>query len=306
MPCATCWAWPTSRRSTPSWRPWLVAVRWMASASWTGSRPAVGTCRPSPTSWSPGSGRSSSGGLAVPPTARKPRPSSWPRWPDASPPLTPTARWPAASASSSSCSSSGARRRPCRPRSLPRSHGASALARPTHDRRPRRDLDPLPIRRPRPMPRRGDARTRRPSHHPGRSPTQRTRHRPPRPHRSPTHPTPASTAATGSTPRSAPAPAHSGSPKPNGDEALRQLRGGWRVLVAHVSQNPANRPLIEAARPVEVSDGVVVLGFPEDQAFLRDIAERKKRMLEEAVARGHGCRLRGPLRGHQRGRPRRR
>jgi hypothetical protein len=61
------------------------------------------------------------------------------------------------------------------------------------------------------------------------------------------------------------------------------LRGGWRVLVAHVSQNPANRPLIEAARPVEVSDGVVVLGFPEDQAFLRDIAERKKRMLEDAV-----------------------
>jgi hypothetical protein len=66
-------------------------------------------------------------------------------------------------------------------------------------------------------------------------------------------------------------------------EALQQLRGGWRILVAHVSQNPANRPLIEAARPVEVSDGVVVLGFPEDQAFLRDIAERKKRVLEEAV-----------------------
>jgi DNA polymerase-3 subunit gamma/tau len=90
-------------------------------------------------------------------------------------------------------------------------------------------------------------------------------------------------AVTESTPLSAPAPVHAGSPRPNGDEALRQLRGGWRVLVAHVSQNPANRPLIEAARPVEVSDGVVVLGFPEDQAFLRDIAERKKRMLEEAV-----------------------
>jgi hypothetical protein len=71
--------------------------------------------------------------------------------------------------------------------------------------------------------------------------------------------------------------------KVSGDVALQRLRGGWRVLVAHVSQNPANRPLIEAARPVEVSDGVVVLGFPEDQAFLRDIAERKKRVLEEAV-----------------------
>jgi DNA polymerase III subunit gamma/tau len=74
-----------------------------------------------------------------------------------------------------------------------------------------------------------------------------------------------------------------GSDRPSGDEALQRLRGGWRVLVARVSQNPANRPLIEAARPLEVTDGLVVLGFPEDQAFLRDIAERKKRMLEEAV-----------------------
>jgi DNA polymerase III subunit gamma/tau len=96
-------------------------------------------------------------------------------------------------------------------------------------------------------------------------------------------PAPAPATASASTSPAAPPPVHAGSPKPNGDEALRQLRGGWRVLVAHVSQNPANRPLIEAARPVEVSDGVVVLGFPEDQAFLRDIAERKKRMLEEAV-----------------------
>jgi len=69
----------------------------------------------------------------------------------------------------------------------------------------------------------------------------------------------------------------------SGDEGLERLRGGWRVLVAQISQNPANRPLIEAARPVKVTDGVVVLGFPEDQAFLRDIAERKKRILEEAI-----------------------
>ena len=91
-------------------------------------------------------------------------------------------------------------------------------------------------------------------------------------------PTPAAAPDPGSV-----VPAPDGSLKPSGEEALQRLRGGWRVLVAHVSQNPANRPLIEAARPVEVSDGVVVLGFPEDQAFLRDIAERKKRMLEEAV-----------------------
>jgi hypothetical protein len=66
-------------------------------------------------------------------------------------------------------------------------------------------------------------------------------------------------------------------------EVLERLRQGWPQLVAHVSANPANRPLIEAARPVDVRDGFVILGFPEDQAFLRDIAERKKRILEDAV-----------------------
>ena len=31
-------------------------------------------------------------------------------------------------------------------------------------------------------------------------------------------------------------------------------------------------------------DGFLVLGFPEDQAFMRDIAERKRRILEEGIA----------------------
>jgi len=66
-------------------------------------------------------------------------------------------------------------------------------------------------------------------------------------------------------------------------DVLDRLRTGWPQLVAHVSANPANRPLIEAARPVDVRDGFVILGFPEDQSFLRDIAERKKRILEDAV-----------------------
>jgi DNA polymerase-3 subunit gamma/tau len=66
-------------------------------------------------------------------------------------------------------------------------------------------------------------------------------------------------------------------------DVLERLRHGWPELVAQVSLNPANRPLIEAARPVDVRDGFVILGFPEDQAFLRDIAERKKRVLEDAV-----------------------
>jgi DNA polymerase-3 subunit gamma/tau len=67
------------------------------------------------------------------------------------------------------------------------------------------------------------------------------------------------------------------------DDVLGRLRRGWPELVAQISANPANRPLIEAARPVDVRDGFVILGFPEDQAFLRDIAERKKRVLEDAL-----------------------
>jgi hypothetical protein len=35
---------------------------------------------------------------------------------------------------------------------------------------------------------------------------------------------------------------------------------------------------------VEVRGGLLVLGFPEDQAFLRDIAERKRAVLEDGIA----------------------
>jgi DNA polymerase III subunit gamma/tau len=66
-------------------------------------------------------------------------------------------------------------------------------------------------------------------------------------------------------------------------DVLEQLRSGWPEVVAHVARNPANRPLIAACRPVEVQGHVVVLGFPEDQAFLRDIADRKRAALEEGV-----------------------
>jgi DNA polymerase III subunit gamma/tau len=69
-----------------------------------------------------------------------------------------------------------------------------------------------------------------------------------------------------------------------GDELLELLRTGWPRIVEHVGRNPANRPIIEACRPVEIRDGVLVLGFPEDQAFLRDIAERKRGALEDGIA----------------------
>ena len=80
-----------------------------------------------------------------------------------------------------------------------------------------------------------------------------------------------------------PSPTPVASPPGSGGDVLDRLRRGWPELVAHVGRNPANRPLISACRPVDVENGVVVLGFPEDQAFLRDIAERKRAALEEAV-----------------------
>lgn len=92
------------------------------------------------------------------------------------------------------------------------------------------------------------------------------------------------------------APADSGSPRdtlggsaeaPDVTESttpLDMLRSAWADVVAHVSRNPANRPLIAVCRPVRIDGNVVVLGFPEDQAFLRDIAERKHAALEEGVA----------------------
>jgi DNA polymerase III subunit gamma/tau len=73
-------------------------------------------------------------------------------------------------------------------------------------------------------------------------------------------------------------------PAADGAQLFERLQAAWPEVVAHVGRNPANRPLISACRPVEVRDGLVVLGFPESQAFLRDIAERKRAILEEGLA----------------------
>ncbi|MDL2335055.1 MAG: DNA polymerase III subunit gamma/tau [Chloroflexota bacterium] len=67
------------------------------------------------------------------------------------------------------------------------------------------------------------------------------------------------------------------------DDALAALIAAWPQIVERVSRNPADRPLINACRPVEVSGATIVLGFPESQAFMRDIATRKQRKLEEGI-----------------------
>jgi DNA polymerase III subunit gamma/tau len=67
------------------------------------------------------------------------------------------------------------------------------------------------------------------------------------------------------------------------EDALAELLAAWPQVVERVSRNPADRPLISACRPVEVSGATIVLGFPESQAFMRDIATRKQRKLEEGI-----------------------
>jgi DNA polymerase-3 subunit gamma/tau len=65
---------------------------------------------------------------------------------------------------------------------------------------------------------------------------------------------------------------------------IAAIRSAWPDIVAAIARNPANRPLVTSSRPVEVRDGFIVLGFPEDQAFLRDIAERKRSVIEAGIA----------------------
>jgi hypothetical protein len=65
---------------------------------------------------------------------------------------------------------------------------------------------------------------------------------------------------------------------------IEAIRAAWPRIVSAIGGNPANRPLVTTCRPVELRDGFLVLGFPEDQAFMRDIAERKRRVLEDGIA----------------------
>jgi DNA polymerase-3 subunit gamma/tau len=76
-----------------------------------------------------------------------------------------------------------------------------------------------------------------------------------------------------------------------GGTDLATIRAAWPGVVAAIGANPANRPLVSTCRPVEMRDGFLILGFPEDQAFMRDIAERKRLVLEEGIAAVVGRRV---------------
>ena len=75
---------------------------------------------------------------------------------------------------------------------------------------------------------------------------------------------------------------------------LAVLRDRWPEIVALISTNPPSKPLIVECRPVSAEDGVVTLGFPESKAFLRDLLEKRRPILEEHISAvlGHSVAVR--------------
>ena len=75
-----------------------------------------------------------------------------------------------------------------------------------------------------------------------------------------------------------------GADAPAGDD-LERLRRGWTTVVTTITErNRAAKPLISACRPIGVEGNVVTLGFPEEQGFLKDVAERRRPLnLEDAI-----------------------
>jgi DNA polymerase-3 subunit gamma/tau len=83
----------------------------------------------------------------------------------------------------------------------------------------------------------------------------------------------------------APSPSATAAPRSRPGPTLALLLERWAEIVEVISKNPPTRPLIVACRPVSVEGGVVTLGFPEAQSFFKDVAERRRAVLEEGVSR---------------------
>jgi hypothetical protein len=73
-------------------------------------------------------------------------------------------------------------------------------------------------------------------------------------------------------------------PVPAAATPLDQLLGAWPAIVAQLSAHPPTKPLVIACRPVAVEGAIVTLGFPEEQAFLKDAAERRRPAIEAGIA----------------------
>ena len=67
------------------------------------------------------------------------------------------------------------------------------------------------------------------------------------------------------------------------DLSLDRIVAAWPDIVTALSRQPVIKPLILMCRPVALDGVIVTLGFPEEQAFLREIAERKKAGIEAGI-----------------------
>ena len=300
-PCGTCWAWPTSRPCARSWTRWFAPMRSPASGCSTSWRPRAATSSGSPTRWwSPCGNSSWSAWPAVRPTTR--------RFRGVAPAHVAEIARRLAALDANRIGAGGYR---------------FQLELILLEQVPAGDALPVPVLAPavtakpavaaprgRPKP----IRRRRPRSRPPRPPPRRRRL--PRPRRK--RPPPCTPPAADSRLRL------------RASEALERLRQGWPEFVERVSANPMLKPVVAACRPVEVRDGVVVLGFPEETPFYREKAEQRRAALEAGVEavlgrpvwralrddqpggaaaparEGGGSRPRGPLPGDLRRRPGRR
>jgi DNA polymerase III subunit gamma/tau len=79
--------------------------------------------------------------------------------------------------------------------------------------------------------------------------------------------------------------------KPRTGPTLQLLLERWAEIVEVVSKSPPTKPLILACRPVGVDGSIVTLGFPEAQSFFKDVAERRRAILEDGVGRVLGMQV---------------
>lgn len=88
-------------------------------------------------------------------------------------------------------------------------------------------------------------------------------------------------------PETAPARPPGPRPGPGGgstSDDLERLRHGWAAVVTTITErNRAVKPLITVCLPIGVEGNVVTLGFPEEQGFLKDVADRRRPLLEECI-----------------------
>jgi DNA polymerase-3 subunit gamma/tau len=107
----------------------------------------------------------------------------------------------------------------------------------------------------------------------------------PTPAAAPAPPGPKAFTKPATPPAARPAPPEPPAARTRTGPTLQMLLERWAEIVEVISKSPPTKPLIVACRPVGVEGSVVTLGFPEAQSFFKDVAERRRAILEDGVSR---------------------